>query len=293
MYLAIRDGIVYEAGYPSLEAGLEALQIGSIELEYGRDDTLPSITGEKGQRISVSGPAGVGEVRGQLANGGYSACALMMANQLNGDRQFEVDWAVRGCRLAAELGIPVVRIDTILKEHDRISLQDQINVVVGVLAEVLEKTPDLDIPMGMENHGPGNDPDLLFGILEAFSHPRVGMTLDTGNLYWYGLPLEEVYRHQQHFASWTVHTHIKNIGYPPQHRDERREMGWKYGEYVCPIEDGDIDHQRLTRLLAEAGYTGAMTIEDECLGKLAVADRPGVLARDRDHVNHCIAHATA
>ena len=92
MYLAIRDGILYEAGYASLASGLEALQIGSIELEYCRDDTLPSLTGDKDQRINVSGPSGLAELRTQLAHGRFSVCALMMANQLNGNRQFEVDW---------------------------------------------------------------------------------------------------------------------------------------------------------------------------------------------------------
>ena len=110
------------------------------------------------------------------------------------------------------------------------------------------------------------------------------MTLDTGNFYWRGHPIDNVYDIIEHFSSFTRHTHVKNINYPEDVRATERELGWKYGEYVSPIPDGDIDHARVVEILEAANYTGDMCIEDESLGKFEGDERKTTLKRDADYL---------
>ena len=86
------------------------------------------------------------------------------------------------------------------------------------------------------------------------------------------------------FAPYVVATHVKNIKYQPEKREVQRELGWGYGEYVAPIYEGDLDHDRIAQTLAAAGYRGALNIEDESLGKLPAEERREVLRRNADHM---------
>src|SRR5207248_7219794 len=82
------------------------------------------------------------------------------------------------------------------------------------------------------------------------------------------------------YAPYTVHTHVKSIRYPEEMREERREIGYKYGEYCCPLDEGDLDFARAIQILRDGGYDGDLVIEDESLGKFAGDQRAGVLKRD-------------
>ena len=73
--------------------------------------------------------------------------------------------------------------------------------------------------------------------------------MDTGNFYWYGNPIDKVYEILKSVAKYTKHTHVKNIQYPEETRNQQREIGWEYGKYVSPIYEGDIDHDRVIRML--------------------------------------------
>ncbi len=67
------------------------------------------------------------------------------------------------------------------------------------------------------------------------------------------------------------------------------KAGWKYGVYVSPLDEGDIDHTRVLRLLKDTGYDGDVCIEDESLHHFATPEeRIGVLERDVAHVKGLI-----
>jgi sugar phosphate isomerase/epimerase len=85
-------------------------------------------------------------------------------------------------------------------------------------------------------------------------------------------------------AGSVKHTHIKNIAYPPELREQQRPIGYEYGRYVCPIPDGDIDHRVVVGILRDAGYDGDLCIEDESLGKFSPDERRKVLQRDAEHL---------
>ena len=99
------------------------------------------------------------------------------------------------------------------------------------------------------------------------------MTLDVGNFYWSGKPINEVYNILEHFAPLTKHTHIKNIGYPADMRDSQRPLGYEYGKYVCPIPEGDLDIVKIVGFLKKVRYQNDLCIEDESLGKYDVPTR--------------------
>ena len=135
--------------------------------------------------------------------------------------------------------------------------------------------------IGLENHGAiSNDPEFLDAVLTDAADARLGLTLDTGNFYWWGLPLAELYRTLEHFATSAKHTHVKNIAYPQEVRETRRAVGWEYGRYVSTLDAGDIAMSRVVEILRAAGYARTLCVEDESLGKFPADERLSILRRD-------------
>jgi sugar phosphate isomerase/epimerase len=177
---------------------------------------------------------------------------------------------VRTVRAASELGVPAVRIDAIMSGEKHLPLEERQRLVASSVRAILDQTPELEIDLGIENHGfQGNDPEFLTGLLLEVDSDRLGLTLDSGNFYWRGWPLSRVYEIFEQFAPVVKHTHIKNIAYPPEIREKQREIGFEYEKYVSPIHEGDIDHTRYFAALRKAGYDRDLCLEDESLGKYA------------------------
>jgi len=87
------------------------------------------------------------------------------------------------------------------------------------------------------------------------------------------------------------HTHCKSIKYPADQRERQRPMGWRYGEFTCPIDQGDIDFHRVVKILRDAGYRNDLCVEDESLGKLPEADLAATVAREIQYLRSCLADA--
>jgi sugar phosphate isomerase/epimerase len=93
-------------------------------------------------------------------------------------------------------------------------------------------------------------------------------------------------------APYAKHTHLKNIAYPVELRETTREGGWEYGKYVSSLEEGDINHARVIKILARAGYKGDICVEDESLGHHDTAEaRIALLKRDVEYVKRLVADA--
>jgi len=154
--------------------------------------------------------------------------------------------------------------------------------------KILAATEGSGVALAVENHGRvSNRPEFLDRIFADVGSPRMGLTLDTGNFYWFGHPLESVYGIMERYAGRVRHTHVKNIAYPPETRAQTREIGWRYGDFCCPLEQGDLDHARVARILKAGGYAGALALEDESIGKAPEAERLEVLRRDIAHLQAC------
>lgn len=284
MYVSVRDDTVRAAGFGTLLEGLQAMGITSIELSFARDRTVSSLTGD--QRLPLATTAEAESYRRHLNEHGITVSALLVANNFGAAEVApEIAWCVEAIHGAEWLGAPAIRADTIMRGSGLEEREARVQRYVAAMRQVLQQTEGSRVAIGMENHGPqGNDPEFLAGVLEAIPDPRLGLTLDTGNFYWSGQPLSELYSIYGRFARRVRHTHVKSIAYPPEERERRRETGWKYGEYASPLAQGDIDLKRVIQLLREAGYDGSLTIENEALGRLAPADRRAALVSDADHL---------
>ncbi len=285
MYLSIRDDIVFAAGYSTLADGLRDLKIDGIELFVHRDDTVSALQPSGDQkRLSLSKPDELSELKRQAEANGITIAALCMGNNFNADdKPAEIAWAVRTVQAAAQLGVPAIRIDAIMSGEKRLPLEERQRLVAQSVRAILDETADLNIDLGIENHGfQGNDPEFLTGLLLDVDSSRLGLTLDSGNFYWRGWPLSRVYEIFEQFAPVVKHTHIKNIAYPAEIRETQREIGYEYGKYVSPIHEGDIDHTRYFAALRKAGYDRDLCLEDESLGKYTPEQRQANLRAAAD-----------
>jgi sugar phosphate isomerase/epimerase len=186
------------------------------------------------------------------------------------------------CSAALELDAPVLRIDPWVAEG-RLTPGELARVASESIERALDGTEE--VLLGVENHGAlANRKEFLDDLLGRIDSPRFGLTLDVGNLYWSGRPLDEVYEAVGRLAPRTVHTHVKNISYPPERRDERREAGWEYDRYACPLADGDIEYRRVVQALEAAGYEGALAVEDESAGRFSPREFQEVLRRDVEYM---------
>jgi len=254
---------------------LRAIDVRSIEVAVDMNDALPFVRVPEAPRMSLT------EAKQRFDREGVRISALLIATDFSADdADRHVNWAVRTVRAASDLSIPVVRIDTLTAKKSLPSHEVRDNFIRRV-SEVLERTAQTGVDLGIENHGPlSNDPAFLDAVFSAVPDPRLGMTLDTGNFYWWGHPLSELYRLLEKYAPRAKHTHIKNINYPKELADRRREIGFEYGKYCCPLPDGNIDLHRVVTILRRAGYRRDFCIEDESIGKLPGDKQIEVLKRD-------------
>lgn len=285
MFVSVRDAIVTHAGYERLIDGLSDLGVWAIELNVDRQLRVASLT-EPNKLLSLATDDELESYKRELSENGVTVSALLLSNNFGADDvDSELRWVTEAIKRAHELGCIAVRIDSAMKGEREMPFEERVKLFCDCLLRVIDETEDTGMPLGIENHGyQGNDPDFLRAVIDGVGSDRLGLTLDTGNFYWYGHPLSTVYEIERSFAPLTKHTHLKNISYPQEMRERQREIGWKYGEYVCPLPDGDIDHAIIVRYLEEAGYKGDLCIEDESLGKFAPDERRAVLKRDAEYV---------
>lgn len=290
MYASVRDHIVLQV-WPTLASGLEALRLDAVEFEVTREMRVRNVEPEDGQEFStLDSEDSIRQWAEHLARHGVRASSFLLMNDFNrDDLEREVAWVTDVVKAAGQLAIPAVRIDAAMSGEAEMSLEARVNRFADCMKRVLESTDYHIVDLGIENHGrQGNDPDFLDLVLDSVGSPRLGLTLDTGNFYWAGHPLDRVYEIIEHFAPRVKHTHCKNIAYPEELQQTRRELGWKYGEYVSPLPDGDIDHFKVARILKAAGYAGDLCLEDESLGRFPRNQWDNVLVRDADHLRGVI-----
>lgn len=287
MYASIRDGTLLGGGFSSISEGLQALGIASVELGIDRGYRVAAIkpTAKRPDFVLTSESAAQ-EYKKHLEQSDVKISGILIANNFNAsDLEAELNWVVKTIQIADVLDISAVRIDAIMSGERDMSLEKRQSHFAECVHKILDATASSDVALGIENHGfQGNDPDFLDGVLASVGSERLGLTMDMGNFYWAGHPLNKVYDILQRFAPVTKHTHVKNIAYPEDVRNQQRQLGWEYGKYVCPIPDGDIDVAKVVNFLKKAGYDGGLAIEDESLGKFPQEERANILKRDAEHI---------
>lgn len=287
MYVSVRD--CHLPGlYGSIKAGLAAMGIDAVELTYNKDKTVQSLDGPGTESLATD--AAIEAFAYKCKGLNVKPTAFLLANNFGADDvEAELDYVISAVRAAARLGMHAVRIDAIMHDNRDWDLAKRTEFFAECMGKVLEATRGLDVHMGIENHGTlGNQPEFLDSVLNKVNSPRVGVTVDTANFYWFGHPLSKVHQIIKHFAPRIKHTHMKNINFPPDKREIQREVGWEYGTYASSLREGDIDMRWVVKTLADAGYTGDLCIENESLGRYDPDKQKAILRDDADYLKEIL-----
>ncbi|MEM2936098.1 MAG: TIM barrel protein [Candidatus Bathyarchaeia archaeon] len=291
MYSAIRDFTVLWVGYKDIFAGLKDLGLRGFELYVDRNLKGGQYT-DMGETFSLGFDFSTGQKRRafikELESNDLVVCAVLVENDFGRDDvKAEIKWVVDACRVASSLGVEAVRINSVMRPKPGVTEEEYVKRTAQCVREILQSTQD--VSLAMENHGViGNKREFLQAVLAAVNSERMGLTLDTGNFYWYGYPLGEVYKIIEDFASHVKHTHLKNLTFPEDRKKVMRKPGEGWPASAATLYMGDIDHRRIVDTLRQAGYDRDLTIEDESLGRFPPNQRIEVLRKDIEFVKQLI-----
>jgi len=290
MYCSVRDCMVMLDEFSSPVEGMRRLGVDAMEIALSND--LKVCAMDSKEDITLTSDKDARAYKKRLDGLGIRGTAfLTVCDFSGGDFELNVQWVARAIELADLLGMPALRIDSAMRRERELDFGARVDLFAKGLGAALERTEGSKVALGIENHGyQGNNLAFQLNVYKAVGSTRLGSTMDTGNFYWRGYPLSEVYGILNILAPYTKHTHLKNIKYPPEKREVMREAGWEYDKYVSPIEEGDIDHAKVLRLLADAGYEGDICLEDESLGHFKPGpERVAVVERDVAYIKAIIA----
>ncbi|MEM2058935.1 MAG: sugar phosphate isomerase/epimerase [Thermoproteota archaeon] len=289
MYVAVRDFTVIWVGYEDLFKGLKDLGLDRYEMYVNK--TLTQDTYEDmGHLVKLGFNLRNANERKEFLefskNTGVKPCTILLENDFSSENlEEELDYIKRATQLADEIGVEVIRINSHMQIREEKPVEEYARHFVEIMRCLLKETKDSSVAYAVENHGyVSNDERFLDYAFKEMNDERVGLTLDTGNFYWYGYPLSKVYELIEKYAELVKHTHIKNLKYPEAKRERQRTPGENYHEAVTPIYEGDIDLRRVIQVLRKAGYAGDLTVEDESLEKYPKQERKIVLKRDVEFI---------
>ena len=285
-----RDVILRPTEQKDCWSALQAVGAEGVEVYVGPSLALPSLF-----HPTVKYTLATGAGRQRLAADAKAAdqriTAFCMRNRFEEQPDLEIKLCAEVARAARALGVSVVRIDVV---PDKLARAEFLKLAVETLKKIMAATETAGVAFAVENHGTTtNDPAFLASLFDGVGSTRLGLTLDIGNFYWFGHPLSKVYELCEAFAPRVFHTHCKNIRYPAEEREKRRPMGWKYGEYACPIDKGDIDYAQIAAVLHKAGYSNDFCVENEFLGKLSADEATDTLAGEIQLLKHLRGTSTA
>ncbi len=280
-FLAVRDAHLKFVDPADCWKALQA--IGAEGVEAGLDDKLglPNLVcGDR--KYSVADAAGIDALRKDLQKAGKRITAFCMFNHFDERPDFEIECCAKAAQAAKALGAAAIRIDVVPRKTKP---EQFLDVAVDILKKVMPGVEKAGVPLAIENHGRyTNNPDFIQPLFDRVGSKCLGLTLDTGNFYWFGHPLTKLYALYEKFAPRVFHTHCKSIHYDADQREVQRPVGLEYGKRCCPIYEGDIDFARVVKILRAAGYANDFCIEDESLGRFPEDQRAGILKKEIDHL---------
>ncbi|MCX5683041.1 MAG: TIM barrel protein, partial [Planctomycetota bacterium] len=219
--LACRDTHLAMTGKNDCWSALEAIGAEGVEAAVGDDLAMPGLY-HPGRKYSAATPADIEAVRADMKAAGKRISAFCMANRFDERPEMELEWCTKAAWAAQALGAGAIRIDVVPRKKPAAEFLD---FASKILKQVIDATESTGVALAIENHGgTTNNPEFLAPLFERVGSPRLGLTLDTGNFYWFGHPLSKVYELVEEFAPRVFHTHCKNIRYPAEEREKQRPM---------------------------------------------------------------------
>lgn len=272
-----RDEILRTTGQADCWSALKAVGADGIEVGIDENQSLPALF-HPTTKYTVATPAGLEQLADDAKAAGQQITAFLMHNRFEERTELEIQSCTAAARTAQALGIPTVRLDVV---PGKLGRDEFLKLAIDALTKLIAATESTGVTFAIENHSnTTNDPAFLTPLFDGVGSKRLGLTLDAGNFYWFGHPLSKVYELIEQFAPRVFHTHCKNIRYPADQREKQRPMGWKYEEYACAIDEGDVDYARVAAILQKVGYRNDFCVENEFLGKLPPAEATKTLTRE-------------
>jgi len=277
LHTSVRDAHLSDVGEKDAWSALRAIGARGVEVRVTTDLACPDLFGpEKPYSITTNDDAK--RLADDAQAQGLRISAFCMMNRFDENPEEELRWASRVASACKTIGVGAIRIDVVPR---RIKGDEFLPFAIKMCKQLVEATAETGVRFGIENHGgTTNQVEFLERLFDGVESERMGLTLDTGNFYWFGYPLSDLYGIYKKFASRVCHTHCKSVAYPEEQRNVRRPRGWEYAKYCCPIYEGDIDFARVVAILREAGYRHDLCIENESLGKFPREKRREVLAKE-------------
>lgn len=267
MRVTIRDAHLRHTELPDSWTALQSIGAEGMEAILNEELALPQVYHPE-ETYSAATEAEREKLKARMEAAGQRITAFCMFNRFEERPEFEVEWCRKAAEVACELDVAAIRIDVVPRKMEP---EPFLRHAIDALKKVMEATESTGARFAIENHGRlTNDPDFLAALFEGVDSPRLGLTLDTANFYWFGHPLSRLYEIFEQFAPRTFHTHCKSIRYPEEYREQQRPMGWRYAEFHAPIYEGDIDFERFVAILKKANYR-----DDLCIESASWRDRTG------------------
>jgi sugar phosphate isomerase/epimerase len=275
--VACRDIHLKIAGKPDPWSALKELGAAGVEVNVNEELVCPVLSPpERTYRLDT--PEEIQRLQADAHAHGTTITALCMNNRLDERLERELVWTRKLVAAAQKLSVTAIRIDVVPRAISGDGFLPFAIKACKQLCDLAEGTP---IRFGIENHGHvTNDPQFLDRLFDGVGSPHLGLTLDAMNFYWFGHPLDDLYRLCEKFAPRTVHTHCKNLRYPDDKKNARRPIGWEYEKHAAPLYEGDLDYRRIATILRNADYQGDLCLENECLGHIPAEQHLGVLKRE-------------
>lgn len=272
-----RDGMLRLTGAKDCWSALRAVVAEGVEVHITEQLGLPELFHPE-VKYTAATAAGIERLAADAKTAGQRITAFCMNNRFDERPDQEIVWCRKVAEAAKALGVPAIRIDVVPR---KVTGEDFLKFAVETLRKVMAETEATGVRLAIENHSnTTNKPEFLTALFDGVDSKRLGLTLDTGNFYWFGHPLSKLYGLYEQFAPRVFHTHCKSIRYPEADRERQRPMGYKYGEYHGPIYDGDVDFRRVLDILQKAGYNNDLCIENESLGKKPPEEVVNILSKE-------------
>lgn len=279
-YLALAEG-------PSIWETASRAGVSAVELQVNPDLSCPDLENREGGRSSLSSERDAVSLAKQAGNHGISIEVLAAPILLEPGMTGAPPWTEKllahaGAAGAGQVSFPLVTENFLVPG---ISDEEYLDSALRIFASLVETARRERVNILFENLSVYlNRPEILSPILSGFSQDDLGFCLDPVNLAWYGHPIQEVYRICYEFATRITGLHIKNIKYPPEKIQVRRDPGWRYDDLVVPAEKGDLDFARLISEFRKSGFTGYYGLEDDSLKLISPAGRLAALRKSVEFV---------
>ncbi|MFB3788783.1 MAG: sugar phosphate isomerase/epimerase family protein [bacterium] len=283
--VSCRDAHLRETGAPDCWAAMKQIGITAVEVVVNEDLACPALFHPQ-KMYNIGSPEAIKALQDDLQANGFAITAFMMANRFEERLEKELEWCNKVVNGAKLLDARAIRIDVVPRQ---LPGDEFLKFAISLGQKLVKMTEGSDVRFAIENHGnTTNRPEFLDPLFEGVGSPNLGLTLDTANFYWFGHPLDQLYGIYEKYASRVFHTHCKSIRYPEDQRNVRRPIGWEYGQYACPVFEGDIDFGRVADILKKAGYQNDFCIEDESLGKYPESERGNILKKEVEHLSRFV-----